>query len=344
MAGASSTVDISSLQETAIKRQKDFRMLPYAVLAQVLGYHGITLFPGIQNKHVLTEFQRKSGIMKPYDQSGVINSALGKAKEMELEVEPAYASVRDNIRNYQTIGIGPGDLLGNNKTKKHPWESLMISSVVRTFGEDIIDALFPAERDLVVQTPMGSFNGFDTKIDAMVAAGDISVSNKNLVNTGLNGLDAPSSNTDTTCADTLLEFWRSAHPTLRQANTLLLVPFDIGDNYDDAYFNKMKTKPILDEYGRSVLHGTGGKCKIVRSTAMGTGKRIQLIIPGLLHFGMNTLGDETFVQVRNPYEDPNSVQFWIQGDYGTRIASIHPKVFQINEEAPVANALSGDYS
>jgi hypothetical protein len=345
------SVDISTLTETAVKRQKDFKMLPYAVLAIVLGLHGIKLYPGVQNKDVLTEFHRKSGIMKPYDTGVAITQAdIAKTSEVELEVKTAYASVKDNIKNYQSVSVGPGDLLGANKTKKHPWEVTMISSVVKTFGEDIIDALFPAARDTLVQTPQGSFDGFDTRIDTLIATAAITTALGNLVNTGTiavanatidNGAEP---DTYTFAADeALLSFWRAAHPQLRQADSLLLVPYGIGDMYDDAYFAKTLQKPIVDTYNRAVLHGTGGKCKIVRSTAMGTGQRVMLIVPGLLHFGMNTLGDEAFVQVRNPYEDPNLVQFWIQGDYGTRIASVHEKVFQVNEGAAVANALSGDY-
>jgi hypothetical protein len=60
-----STVDLTSLAETAIRRQKDLKMLPYAVLRETLGVHGINLLPGIQNKDVLTDFLRKAGIMKP---------------------------------------------------------------------------------------------------------------------------------------------------------------------------------------------------------------------------------------------------------------------------------------
>ena len=77
---------------------------------------------------------------------------------------------------------------------------------------------------------------------------------------------------------------------------------------------------------------------------MGTGQRIVLTAPGNMDFGMDTLGDETFVQVRNIYEDPNYVQFWIQGKYGTRIRSINEKVFQVNDGASVGAQLSGDYS
>lgn len=153
----------------------------------------------------------------------------------------------------------------------------------------------------------------------------------------------PTSDTDTEVFDRLLKFWRDAHPSLRNANSLLYLPFDIADMYDDSYFNKFKNKPTTDEYGRPYLYGSAGKCRIVRSAIMGTGQRIILMVPGFLDFGMDTISDASFVQVRYPYEDPNIVQFWIQGDYGTRIRNLNPKVFQINEGTPIANALSGDY-
>lgn len=336
------TVDITTLTETAIRRQQDLKMLPYAVLREVLGLHGINLMPGIQNKDVMTSFYRKQGILRPYYAGmTIVPSDVGKAKENTLIVYKSFASVKDNIQNYKTISVGPDVLLGKNQTKKHPWEMVMLSSIIKTFAEDIIDALFPATRDTGDQSPMGAFNGYDTLLDALVAASEISLAIGNLVNTGT--LAAPTDGTDTDCADILLAFWRSAHPQLKTAKSVLLVPSDIGDYYDDAYFNKYKTKPIVDEFNRSELHGTGGRCKIVRSNAMGTGQRIMLTVPGNLDFGMDTLSDADFVQVRTPYEDPNDIQFWIQGDYGCRIREVHPKVFQINEGVPVANALSGDY-
>jgi len=336
------TVDITSLQETAIRRQKDLKMLPYAVLATVLGAHGINLMPGIQNKDVITSFYRKSGILKPYATTKEISQAdVGKAEEATLEVFKSYASVKDNIQNYKTIAVGPDVLLGKNQSKKHPWEMVMLNGVITTFGEDILDALFPATRDIDDQSPTGAFNGFDTIVDAKVAASLISLAIGNLVNTGT--IAAPVDADDTDAADILLAFWRAAHPRLKEVKSMLLVPSDIGDYYDDAYFNKFKHKPIVDEYNRTILHGTGGRCTLVRSTAMGTGQRIYLTVPGNLDFGMDTMSDATFVQVRNIYEDPNLVQFWIQGDYGCRIREVHPKVFQVNEGVPVANALSGDY-
>ena len=336
------TVDISSLAETAVRRQKDLKMLPYAVLKQTLGIHGINLLPGVQNKDTITDFLRKQGIMRPYKQGSVSNADLGKAQEMTLEVQTAYASVKDNIQNYKTVSVGPDVLLGKNKTKKHPWEMVMLTSIVRTFGEDILDCLFPGEYDVNGTTPLDAFDGYDTLIDDFISAGKIATGKNNLVNTGT--IAAPSGATDYAAFTKLLAFWRAANPQLRSKPSLLLVPVAIGDMYDDAFFNKFRSKPTTDEYGRTYLYGTGGKCKIVRSNIMGTGQRIMLIAPGLLDFGMDTLGDEEFVQVRTPFEDPNFVQFWIQGKYGTRIRSIHEKVFQVNEGSAVGLQLSGDYS
>jgi len=48
--------------------------------------------------------------------------------------------------------------------------------------------------------------------------------------------------------------------------------------------------------------------------------------------------------VRNPWEDPNLVQFWLQFDAGARINSVHPYKFIVNEGTPAANSLSGDYT
>ncbi len=323
------------------------KFLPYFVLRTVLGVHGINLLPGVQNKDVLTSYYRKSGIMKPYDSGvAITHGDVGKALEMTLQVEKAYASVKDNIQNYKSVSVGPDVLLGKNKSKAHPWNVTMLTSIVRTFGEDLIDVLFSGVRDTADQTPQGAFNGFDTLLEAFITASEITTAIGNMKNTfdgGYLAFAGPANSDDTEVADRLLAFWRAAHPSLKAVNTHLLIPSDIGDMYDDSYFNKYKTKPIVDEFNRSVLHGTGGKCKLIRSNAMGTGQRIILTVPGNLDFGMDTLGDETFVQVRNPYEDPNLIQFWIQGDYGTRIRSIHPKSFQMNEGTPVANALSGDY-
>ena len=338
------TVDISSLQTTAKIFQKDLQMLPYYVMKERLGYHGITLFPNVQHQHILTEFYRKQGIAKPYDVSKDVSySDIGKAIERPLTVHKAYASVVDNINNYKTISVGPDVLLGKNKSKKHPWERTMLESIVRTFGEDILDALFPAQRDVDNQTPLGLFDGFNKLIADAISSGEIAA-NKGNYQTITDGISYPSGSNDTAAFDKLLNFWRNAHPLLKRANTLLLVPHGIWEAYNAAFFNKYLHKPTVDDWQRTLLEGSGGKCSIVPSIEMGTGQRIILTVPGNMDFGMETIGDEDFVQVRTPFEDPNKVQFWIQGTYGCRIRHFHAKMFCTNTGTPSTYRISGDYS
>ena len=336
------TVNLAPLQEVAKRLDKELKLLPIVKMREELGRMGITLYPEIQNKDIATHFERKGGILRPYTPlTAVTNQDVGKALESVLEVKTAYASVKDNIKNYQTVAVGPDDLLGKNVTKKHPWERVMIWAIVSTFGEDLLEALFAGARVDGGTSPLDAFDGFDTKITAYKSAGEITTGKHNLVATG--DISDPSDNTDTDAFDQLLDFWESADPSLRRANSLLYLPFDIASAYNKAFFNKFKYKSNVDEWRRIDLEGSGGKCKIVPSDIMGTGNRIILTIPGNFHLGMNSQSDDQFVQVREPYEDPNIKQFWIQGDYGTRILSINKKVFQTNDGTPIAASLAGDY-
>lgn len=342
----STPVDISALSESAIRYQKDLQTLPYAVMAERLGLMGMAIVPGIQNKDVLTEFLRKAGIAKPYIGDGSVeNSDVGKAIEHILQVEKAYASVKDTPQNYKKTIVGPDVLLGKNKSKKHPWEKLMLSSIVKTFSEDILFvSLFHAERDTGDQTPNGLFDGFHKKLDDFVVGGEISVANGNY-NTSIGAISAPSDEADTTAADQFLALWRLTTPLFRQQKEqLLIVNPDVADFYDDAYFNKFRYKPTMDNFGRTVLHGTGNKCKIVRSNEIGDGQRIILTLPGVMELGLDTFSDQQFVQVRDIYEDPNFMQFWLQADYGVRFASYDKKKLFINDQsAGDPEDLSGDY-
>jgi hypothetical protein len=327
--------DISSLTETAITHQRDLQYLPYASMAPVLGALGIRLYPGIQNKHSMTNYLRAAGIARPYAAGTIEESAVGKAEEKVLETHLAYANVKDNIQNYKTISIGPDQLLGKNQSKRHPWQMVMLTSVIRTFAEDVLDALFHAQRNTSTRTPLGLFNGYNKIIDDAISEGDVAEGNGNYYETG--------AITSDNAYAKLLGMWRSADPLFRNARSIMIVPQNIADKYDDNYFDTYKYKPTLDNYGNTILDGTNGRCTIVRTPYQG-GSRVILTVPGNFHFGFDSMADQTFVQVRTPYEDPNYVQMWIQAAYGTRILNFHRKVFMVNEQSAAVTAYSGDFT
>ncbi len=76
---------------------------------------------------------------------------------------------------------------------------------------------------------------------------------------------------------------------------------------------------------------------------MDTAQRIYLTAPNNMDFGMNSLGDETFVEFMKDNLDPNIFYYWIQASFGTRWKQFHKKMFQTNTGTLTANRLSGDY-
>jgi hypothetical protein len=77
--------------------------------------------------------------------------------------------------------------------------------------------------------------------------------------------------------------------------------------------------------------------------ALGTGSKLVLQKVGNMDMGFNTNKSNQFCQVRNIFEDPNEVQFWIEAAYGTRVRDVHQKVFKTNEQTNTGLDLAGDY-
>jgi hypothetical protein len=57
-------IDISTLSESAATYDRELKTLPYAVLREALGIHGINVISGVQNRDVITNFFRKGGMAK----------------------------------------------------------------------------------------------------------------------------------------------------------------------------------------------------------------------------------------------------------------------------------------
>lgn len=338
-------INTASLNRTAEQYNPVLQVLPYMLLDPVLSELAINLLE-VAYKDTKVTFLRKGNISKPYAGGVIDYEDLGKPIERSLTVLPAYAALKDHIMNYKSkliTGNVPMATKVDNKTKKHPYEFLVLEEKVKTVAEDIISALFFAERDEADKSPMGMFDGFGTHIANDVLSGEISVAKGNQYKTG--SIIAPTSGSDTAAYDKLVAFIRAAHPALRK-NAVLYISNKTLFHCQDALGNKISGKDVL-EFEVFLRHLRGSTftpgLNIASSEALGSGDQLILSVPRNLDFGMNTKGDEQFVQVRNPFEDPNIVQFWTQWDAGTRISNIHPKAFLINDGVQVSTELSGDY-
>ncbi len=345
-------VNITGLAREAKNYQKDFRMLPYAVLINALKVLFISMLE-VNYKDTIIVEQRRGGIAKPYV-AGTIDYAgeISKLIESDLVTVQAYAALKDDIQTYRDKNV-LFDAAANkldNKTKKHPLERQIISKKVITVGEDIIDALFHSTRNEADKSPMGMVDGYDTIITEAITATDISLAKGNLVNTGDGlgdvGLNAPVDGNDTLAFDNLIKWLRKYDEKAKNYPAILRIPPATLLNVQDALQNKLSQKTVeFEDLLKHIQFRSGiPKLSIASHYALGTGDRLHITTPDNFDLGMNTLSDIDFVQVRNPYEDPNLVQFWMQWQIGMRITNLHKRAFMVNEGTPTANALSGDYT
>jgi len=338
-------INVASLQRAAEKYNPVLQTLPFMMLQQTLSALQINQME-VAAKDILMQFQRKSGIAKPYSADAAIgyNTELGKITERALEVKTSYAALKEHIAAYKDgklILNAVEDQKIDNQMKKHPLEVQYIGAKIKTIGEDIVDYLFHGSYSASGTTPADMFDGYNTLIADEVIAGAIAAGKGNLKTTGV--LSTPVDG-DTDAWDALVAFIRSAHPLLRK-NAVLYITDGALFACIDALGNKIQYKGVMEfDAFLSHLQGTTkSKLQIISDPALGTGSRLMLTTPRNLDFGMNTKSDVDFVQVRNPFEDPNIVQFWSQWDAGCRIRSIHEKEFQVNEQTATALPLSGDY-
>lgn len=341
-----SVVNITSLQRAAEKYQKDFMLLPYAMLIPTLKELKLNMLE-VDNKDIVIVKERAGGAARPYV-AGAPNykGEISRLLERELQTYTAIAPIKDNITNYKTKRVlydASKDKV-NNKTKQHPLERDIIADVITTVGEDIIDCLFHATRDVTDQTPQGMANGYHTIIDTLVAAGAITLAKGNLVNCG--SLAAPADESDLTAFNSLKAWLRNIDHKWRNKNVVLYIPYNSMYHVKDALENKKTSyKDVTFANVLTQLREDCGipKLQIVSHYALGEGDRLMLTEPGNFDLGMNTFSDVGFVQVRDPFEDANEIQFWNQFDIGMRIKNLNKRGFMISDGSVTSNPLSGDY-
>ncbi len=342
------TVNIVGLQRAAEKYQKDFMVLPYAMLIPTLRELKINMLE-VDNMDIVIVKERSGGAARPYNAAGNVSykDELSRLLERELQTHIAVSAIKDNITNYKEKRVlydATKDKI-NNKTKQHPLERDIIADNIIVVGEDIIDCLFHAKYDLADQTPQGMADGYNTIIDDLIAADALTSGKGNLV--ACDSLDAPVDGNDTTAFTSARDWLRNVDPKWRGKQMVWYIPYSALINVKDALENK-KTS-YKDVTFANVLTQLREDCglpnlQIVSHYALGEGDRMMLTEPGNFDIGMNSFSDTGFVQVRDPFEDANLVQFWMQFEIGMRIKKLHKRGLMVSNGSVTSNPLSGDYS
>ena len=342
-------IDVAALSEAAKTYDPILRTLPFFSLESAAVALGLNI-QEVDDEDVIVNRRRLAGSTGPYKvgMSITYKEEIAKFFESALKPELVVSKTRDNITNYKDkkVLVMAGTKL-DLKAKNHPLEQMIVQDEVISHGEDVVFSLFFAERDEDVFSPATAFTGFFPAMDMLVTAGYISADLGNLENTG--AFAEPASDTDYTAYDKLVDWIGSAHPLLRSSiggKPQLLITQTVLKAARNAFRKKLRMYdyPSMQQLLESIREDAFCP-ELVFSTheALGTGSKLTLQKMGNMDLGFNTGKSNQFMQVRNPYEDPNDVQFWIEAAYGVRIRDVHQKVFKTNEQTNTGVNLAGDY-
>ena len=335
-------INIDELKRYAKTYDGVLRVLPFFSLQEFAQRMKLNVIE-VRDEDVLVNFRRKAGNTGPYKAGASISypDEIGKIVEMSLKPELTVSRIKDNIQNYKDKRVisNAGEPV-DHVSKRHPLEKTVIDNMVISHTEDVIFSAFFAERNEEVYSPLTAFTGFFPWIDHFKTTSDISLANQNLVPTGEFG-----SGDGVDDYDRLVQFLRQAHPMLKRG-AVLYYSSSVELVCKEALRKKTSAfkRPTSEEFWEAVKDDANfPMLQPVSHEAYGTGSALILVKPGMLDLGVNTRRASQFVQVRDIFEDPNDVQFWLQSAYGTRFQDVHRKVFQVNECTNQGVDLAGDY-
>lgn len=330
-------VNVESLQMAAVHYDPVIRHLPAIMLEEFVQKMGFKVQVGIDREDRLVLNRRKGELTRAY--KGTVGSIdqqeMLKFEESVLRVEPIYLSLQDNIQNYRDrqIAYDPsGKRQINYLDKKHPAEGLILQSVVRTFSEDMRLLIWHGARK---DTGFwGAFDGLNTHIDALLAAGKITTLLKKK-GTGIEELE---------------NYIKALSPTMQRGQLVIYLSMGKYWEVQKDLATKMQGYQYLvkPEDIATYLQTVGqleNPPRLVTDAVYGEGDRVVITQEGNITFGLSAQADTKFIDVYRSGVDPNVVNFWIQADAGVRIDDWDYKVFAVNEGTITrpTQLLSGDY-
>ena len=346
----SKLVDVSKLNQATVIYDRALRSLPFLTLKEASNALKLNLMD-LQGKHALINERRHAGGTQSYK----IGKDFNTLKEL-LGYEPSVIEpldvvfiTKENSKKYDDVELlVVGGTPVSNINKRHPLELKIASMLVRSHAEDVVDHLFHAVRDDESTAPYGAFNGFFSKLNDLLTAGQLTADRGNYHETG--AIAAPVSGSDTEAYEKLVEFIATSNPFLRKSSTgvpQLLISQGALAAARAAFRNKVKSfdYPSMEKMIESLREDSFCPGLIVSThECIGKGSKLILQKVGNMDVAFNTQGATRFCQIRDIYEDPNEWQFWLQAGYDTRIRDWHEKVFRTNEQQNTPWELAGDFT
>lgn len=317
-------IDITAVNNTAVKYNDVLKGLNKMKAEELLSL--LTPYPGIQDSVVIGRTEHGE-ISKKYTGTFGGDKQIGKIVPRTLQVKPCVMEMSDEPERYRRTFIAR--VAGNMWDKAHPFEQWILQFGYEIASEELYNAIFTAVLDDTAgkEALTDSFDGYITIIEKEKTALKLTAALKNMYVSGVI--------TAANAGDKLLGQWRTAHKTLKNKQTVMLISNEVGEMYDDWYTTEHQRLPLVETAELQYLEGTNKRCRLVRVGGMPAGSQMVILsTTDNLIYGYDKPGDFNSIRAFN---SGNPYRFTAAGKYvfGVQIESIHERCFVVNDQPGV---------
>jgi hypothetical protein len=319
MAEAISITQLTAFQNYCREYKPEMLTLP-TIGNDLLTKYGFGLQLG-RDEIILSEL-RVTDVIQPW-KSDWLPKAAGTILPRTLKLRKNEISLEEEPEKYRSTYIG---LQMQNKVDSttHPYERLFVERIMLTARQNVFYAIMNGVYNAAGTTSADMVDGL-----LKVIADEITADNISLVPTVANNLPYPNliatgAITAVNALDKLRDFYRALPAPFRAINVSLFCSHQVADYYFDAYIAEHNgVAPMVDADNNMILEGSGGLCKIVRMSNMGTSQRIFITIPENIVIGADD--EDSLAQMNlliRQGNNPKKIQFFAEFSFGIQIAML----------------------
>ena len=306
----------------AVKEHRDLLVTLDSEAAADMLQH-FTAIPGVKDSLVLGR-TTLGQVSRKYTGHFVGTKEAGKIVPRTLVVNPCVMEMDDEPERYRRSYIT--EVKGGLDPMGHPFEIWLINYGLKAASQELHDAMMVAKLNDDGNDLTDSFNGLGSIIEDERTAGNFSVANGNVFETG--------ELTRANIGFKLLAMYRHMPNTFRKkAEQKLYLSADLGDMYDDWLNDQgvLVLSQMTETTDQKYLRGTNNKLEIVRLTNLPEGSQFCMMTTKLnVVYGYDT--DADFQSIM-PFCSGNPYHFTAAGKYviGFQLVTLDKSEVCIND-------------
>lgn len=301
----------ADLKKSAVTYRKDLLLMPVVSANHTLQH--MTARPGVAGREVVGEL---SGDVEfgPYDPKRVDNGDLTVTART---LETFLGSV---VKDFDPNSVAK-TVYGELQAQGQALTSANVTRAVAMFiagkiGKSLNKSIFSAKRNEKGKTTAELFDGFDTITDKEITATNIAAEKCNFK-------QLSEAVTNANAVDTLMGIYDAASDELKIGETKMFLPGDIYNAYCRDYLNTFGAVAYNQQYKKTTLEGSDGRCELVPLISKAGSKFIHLTTKSNMLFGYGSgLADEN-VEIEKYH--PFLVSYVATMYFGTQFESISPE-------------------